>query len=151
MMKMLKDKALEGTGLLERLHPLIRARIDECRDAAPRSNCRGTALYVTNERPDDVYTGYSEGWKHLDGMDPLEKPILGCIAVWIGYVNEWSWWNKKVPRHMGIVTSLDPILVTGRDRYDGPMVVDQPISQLCESEGCEPVFYLPKLLRKNAT
>jgi hypothetical protein len=129
----------------------INKRIAQCRDTA-RSNCIGTALYIAGEQGEDVKRGASAADKCLLDMRAIEKPVVGCLVAWkasmLSYDEEFP---LEVVLHMGVVTSLDPILIANRVSGSGPFIENQRLEDAGTAYSHEilrtrVVFYLPKAL-----
>jgi len=99
-------------------------RIALCRDTR-RSNCAGTALYIVGMQDSDRFvTGGRRIPRHvLKPLARLEEPAEGCLVVW-----ERQWMGMTGINHMAVVTSTEPLLVTQRPAYKGPLEEDKPIS-----------------------
>lgn len=127
-------------------------RIAKCR-GTERSNCRGTAMYLVSEQRFDV--GLDLHFfkdEYLSRMPPLTLPVQGCLVSWESY--------ERV-LHIGIVSSVEPLLVTHRLAWWSAFVenvpfsvIDQEMNELYakyqeagKNRGDKVVYYLPKILR----
>jgi hypothetical protein len=112
-------------------------RIKDCRrTGVSYRNCIGSALYIVGasyydeDRAISTYQAHEDYLKH---MIRLSEPSLGCIVAWLQPM------NNKSPRpldtvHMGVITSVDPLLVTHRLYVDGPFIENVPFSKADKSE-----------------
>jgi hypothetical protein len=134
-------------------------RIRECRRTL-RSNCIGTALYISREiGQDECVSPYEAQLKFLSRLDRLDHPIKGCIVAWHERItpvhlkddNRRAFLDgltaierEQVLRdnfftytpHMGIVTSLDGIHITHRVKTHGVFKINQKerrVAQLARS------------------
>jgi len=104
----------------------MNSRIESCRSTR-RSNCHGTAFYIIGEQGNDEYVGKKSD--SLFNMKMLAAPIEGCLVAFVplrSLVDR----VKNFPKHSGVVTSLDPLLVTHRISEDGEFVENQPFEDV---------------------
>jgi hypothetical protein len=114
------------------------------------SNCSGTALYITGERPREGYVGSLIARAYLSRMVRIDAPIVGCLAAWQGN-REWEGpflaiSNELRIAHLGVITSVDPVLITHRKSLGGKFVVDEPFREVkvhTTLKVFDQVFYLP--------
>ena len=112
-------------------------------------NCIGVALYLTGElrRATFVETRF-EASNLLSKLDRLEGPQLGCLIAWQKKDPDPS--EEKV-LHLGVVTSLDPLLITsrvhcGREFHENDQFGD--LNRAFENEkDVEVIFYRPRHLK----
>lgn len=97
-------------------------RLQEARQNGLHCNCIGTALFLTGEKRNDDYIDPSEVYKKLRGLEQLDEPVEGCLIVW----HEPDFDKTRWTAHMGVVTLVDPLLVTHRDGYNGSVIADIP-------------------------
>ena len=126
-------------------------RMAECRQTI-RSNCIGTALYIVGEYEKDEAGDIFKIHPRLTKLPRVSRPVIGCLA---------SWERGPVPQivvaHLGVVTSLHPLLVTERQGSDGEFLEDTPFPRIhrdynTPSYGRHKVFfYLPSSLGKDKT
>ena len=109
-----------------------------------RSNCIGTALYLTCEEKEDV--PISGLWAHdyISYLKQTDKPVKGCLISW-----ELQLKDATLISHMGVVTSTEPLLITHRAGPGSEVVENMSFSEMSwySVDGSyKPVFYLPKML-----
>lgn len=132
-------------------HLLIKAKIS--RDLDPLTtytNCLGTALSDAWEKRKDTFVDPElKGPALLDQLTRIQKPQLGCFIAWIE--KKPSLPSGYEVLHLGIVTSLDPLLITSRVHRGREFHENEPFEDLnrdFENEkGVEVVFYLPRHLK----
>ena len=112
-------------------------RIALCR-GTKRSNCIGTALYVAGEQEEDVLVRVSI-LEELKKLEEISLPVEKSIVVWT---------NSEVAGHMGIVASVEPLLITGRDGKNGVFIENKPLSEVTAKYSSYFIkkFYLPQRL-----
>lgn len=89
----------------------VKKRIETARQRRNRSNCYGTALYISGVRKDDsAVSSPCLYYKYFEQMKRLEKPILFCLVLFRG--------GGRI-NHAGIVTRTRPLEITHRDGYHG--------------------------------
>jgi hypothetical protein len=96
-------------------------RIEECKSAPLRSNCIGTALFITDVQRKDKFvrceSAHSIFLRHLTRTD---VPIPGALVAWA----KVSLKGRVLVRHMGIVRQVEPngdLLITNRVGANGPI------------------------------
>ena len=172
-----KTKATEHSVHEENYHKELKQRISTCKrkDIFVRIlrrdvNCAGTTLYLIGAAENDKYV--ESKTLHLNYLSKLTittQPAIGCIVAWTGKYQHSG--SLFVPvdyintRHIGVITTLDPIKVTHRDGIKGRFIVNQRIEDI-EKFGAsmgligpnnigrltykklfDQIFYLPSLLR----
>ncbi len=124
-------------------------RIEDCKGTL-RSNCIGTALYITGEMGKDEFV--PPDCTHLMWLSDLgriSRPVLGCLAAW-----ERKDDDNIYVAHMGVMTSLHPLQITERYEADGEFTENKPFPFVHrEYNGYWPSYhphrlglYLPKVL-----
>lgn len=83
------------------------------------SNCLGTGLYCSGEIDGDVYMWGEEANGILDGLSEVDNPQRGLLVAWKRFWNA-SWGGYY--SHSGIITHVDPVLVTYRDGNYAPVI-----------------------------
>lgn len=112
---------LRGRGIPTPVPAMFLERIEACKKTL-RSNCIGTALYITGARSYDDFVSPAETyWMWLSGLGKIERPVLGCIAAW-----EKKDGNEIFVAHMGVVTSLHPLLMAERYETYGEFTENKP-------------------------
>lgn len=115
----------------------VNARINECKGTR-RSNCRGTALYLVGESEGDVVVDSGNRLDlQLKNMRRVKEPAERSLVVWR---------SRKTASvlHMGVVTSVNPVLVTNRESADGVVFENQPIAEIQNTyDNCAVEYYLP--------
>lgn len=105
-----------------------------------QSNCIGTALYLTGERDDDEFIRSEDAHKYLARLHQSEGPAIGHLVVW-----QYPIQGRVVAIHMGVVVNLDPLLITDRDRCNGPVNPKIDIYRVARECGDSTrVFYQPQ-------
>lgn len=89
------------------------------------SNCIGTALYLTGKIPEDLERWPSEFsffnlCKNFD-LERIAEPEKLSLACWTRKEGD-----DFYVMHMGVVTGLDPLVITSRHGYQGHFVIDEP-------------------------
>jgi hypothetical protein len=123
---------------------MINERALLCR-GTKRSNCVGTALYLTGDRKKDEYLDpfVELSVKHLK---IAENPTLGCFVTWMTKSSGCVYIT-----HIGVATSLDPLLITHREGADGYFIENQTFDAVTTSYA-DPnrhgwiAYYLPNTL-----
>ena len=112
-------------------------------DGEELTNCIGTALFLVGEIDEErVVWDTEEIIRYLSRLKVLEKPEKGCIVSW-----EDKFSRCINPAHVGIVTNIDPLLVTSRAGIyregvgNRPIIQDYPVEFIDEDIG-------PGLIRK---
>lgn len=98
---------------------------------APHSNCAGGALCWTGEQEYDSYVHTSRDrlyykkdvFDFLDKMEGTRIPELGAIVVWTSK-------RSMAVGHMGVITHLEPLRITHREKCEGRIFVDQPFEEI---------------------
>jgi hypothetical protein len=113
-----------------------------------RSNCIGTALYITGERSCDRYVDTYKAHPILARLwGPFAKPTPFCLISWEKPNPESS--DGIEVSHFGIVTSVEPLLVTNRFRVRGTFTEDMPFEEAnTASESRSVCYYLPRALAR---
>lgn len=125
---------------------LVDKRIALCiRSTENYSNCVGTALFITYERDNDWAVSGSLIRNELLHLKQVKDPTAGYIVSW-----ETPHKGKIIVSHMGVVTSIDPILVTHRKGPGMQVIKDQPFDDLNRHYVeapffCEYRFYGPRM------
>ena len=115
-----------------------------------RSNCIGTALYIVGEeekdKPGDIFKIHSR----LSKLARVSHPVIGCLASW-----ERGSFPRIIVAHLGVVTSLHPLLIAERHESEGEFGENRLFSDI-HREYSSPsydrhkvFFYLPNSLRKD--
>ncbi len=142
----------------------INERIEQC-NGTLRSNCIGTALFVTGEIRTDVYVDTSIAKViYLDKLRTVDMPIVGCIVTWEYNSSQFS--DNMTSRldaefkrllikgihvaHMGIVYSLNPLLVSHRKGYKREFIESQLFMDidLKDYYDARITYYIPKELER---
>jgi hypothetical protein len=119
---------------------MLRTRINIAKKCYWNKNCVGTALFVAGESKKDVYATPYFYDMAASGLPLLSEPCFGAIAVWDERLEK-----KVTVLHMGIVTQVNPTLVTHRHNWGKEVIENQPIEELCKEYSGEPRFYLPSI------
>jgi hypothetical protein len=124
-------------------------RVTLCRHTK-RSNCVGTALYIIGAQKEDrsvdlVDSDLESLTAYLKKLEQIPAPIEGCLVVWEGLIPI---------THIGVVTSVNPLLITNRHGAGGSFVEDESFEDLnrkyqstaCESQMNKRIrYYLPRI------
>lgn len=99
------------------------------------ANCIGTALFLTNLIEEDRLAYDCEVWRHIDPYDYKTTPTNKyCIAIWFNknvfHYDRYERTDINRIEHMGVVTNLEPILITNRTNFLGPLIENQPIENI---------------------
>jgi len=124
---------------------MINRRAELCRDTE-RSNCFGTARYLTGGQKKDLYI---DPFVESDfDLTMAKGPILGGMVAWLKQT------GKSIQiTHIGVVTAVNPILVTHRAGADSYFVENEPFDIVnadyakLNSHGWI-TYYLPRALSK---
>lgn len=109
-----------------------------------RSNCIGTALYLVGEKEKDEFESI---WNvpELTHLKISKTPILGCLIAWQTYSRT---------RHLGVVTSITPLLITHREGNSDLFFENEYFEVADRPYGCcwyeispEIKYYLPRGLK----
>ncbi len=111
-----------------------------------QSNCMGTAMFLIGEQKEDRYLDICCRQREmLDRMIQLPKPTRASIAVWYKNAPEF------MIEHMGVIVSVDPILVTHRTGCDDEFIENEPFLDIDpryragrEGRDVKLAFYLPR-------
>lgn len=119
----------------------VRARIALYR-GKPGSNCIGAALYLTGALDHDE--PIKGPWVHeYAKLKSIEVPVECCIISW-----EAEFSDQTIVNHMGIVVSIEPLLITHVPCAGSQLREDVPFPELHRlflMPGYECKFYLPML------
>ncbi len=124
---------------------MINRRAELCR-GTERSNCLVTAWYLTGEQKKDYYIDpFVE--MTLNSLKVAKDPSLGCLIAWLTKRSECVYIT-----HIGVVTSLNPLLVTHREGAEGYFIENQTFDAVKESYADFNrhgwiAYYLPNALR----
>ena len=85
----------------------------------PLSNCIGTALYLIGRRSLDEHIDPEKAYQivHSNKYKGLKSPRIGSIITWE---------SLDSVDHMGLVVGKDPLLITERVGYGGPLIEENP-------------------------
>ena len=145
---MLKAKTIQDPGA-EKSVPVVpvaelsrqelNTRIELCKGTL-RSNCIGTALYLVGERHLDEYV-YGDVYRsYLSYMERSSSAVENCLFAWQRQLKDGIY-----VVHMGVVVSIDPLLMTHRVGAQGEFLENKPSKKVDLAPlGYELVFYLPK-------
>lgn len=126
----------------------IDRRIESCIGTS-WSNCAGTALFIVFEQRRDYAVWPARAYDEwLKGLARLDGPARNCLIAWQEGRGE-----RVYIHHLGVVTSVDPLLVTSRHGIDGRFFADMPFLEVNAKYGYEftnVAYYLPRKLRQNA-
>ena len=107
-------------------------------------NCIGTALFITDMLPKDMYVNTNKVYKsHLKNLVESKNPLKGYLVSW---ETKKRIFGRKII-HLAVITHLNPLLITHRTKYDGPLMVDDPFIEVKESykKGEAKIrFYIPE-------
>jgi hypothetical protein len=119
-------------------------RTNLCRDTR-RSNCIGTALYLSSENSSDKYVDTSYAYQiNFQNLKLLDQPVVGCLVAWRNLQNS----DGMDVYHAGIVVSIDPLLITHRCGIRGPFIEKEQIENVQEHYSrLSPSFFLPNALK----
>lgn len=125
-------------------------RIASCRGTL-RSNCRGTALFITGEIKSDravdalfAYGRIVRGTPKHPKLRRLDTPVPGCIIVWNEREGNFD--------HMGVVISVNPHpRITHRKELNDAFLEGQSLDEATKatepwSDHCTIAYYLPRAL-----
>lgn len=98
------------------------ARVESAKTTPGTTNCLGTALYLAGKAPVDGWLRAPAAYDLVAAFPKLDAPIVGCLVVFAVL--------GRYVFHMGVVTSVDPLLVTHRPGRDGPIVENAPFAEL---------------------
>lgn len=85
------------------------------------SNCIGTALYLVGEKEIDEYI-WDEQYEILNGISEKKEPEIGFLVGWCSIEGEIY--------HLGVITKVNPLLITHRDGKDGPLKINEPFRRI---------------------
>lgn len=107
-------------------------------------NCIGTALFITGELSADEGVSTRRAYKfHLKKLEESKNPDIGYLASW---EHQKKFFHKKII-HLAVITSLNPILMTHRKGFNGPLIIGEPFSDVkkhYERAEAEIKFYIPR-------
>ncbi|HTZ42041.1 MAG TPA: hypothetical protein VMC07_02435 [Candidatus Omnitrophota bacterium] len=103
-------------------------------------NCIGTALYITKRQPHDVAIEPEDFDVNSFGLVEVHEPRIEAIAIW-DYFSLME--IRRRVLHMGVVTHLNPTLVTHRPGYNRSLIENESIGDISEGYPCPARFYLP--------
>ena len=108
-----------------------------------KSNCIGTALYLTGEISEDIFLDDGDYEHILERMIELDFPLVGCVVGWRDTQNKDFY-------HMGVVTNLNPFLIINRRGMNGKIekehfkTVDKDYSIYVKKRNVK--YFVPKTL-----
>lgn len=128
----------------------IQLRIEQCKHTI-RSNCIGTALYITGEQLKDKYVDtFTVHELYLAKLQEIQKPVQWCLVAW-QHTPSYNDGKIAVP-HMAVVTSTNPsfMFIANRRERNGKFVKREPftlINRIFQDimGSLTPTFYLPKI------
>ena len=102
----------------------FRSRLELAKRYPPVNvNCHGTVLYFLGRKHIGRCTTYIELLDYLDPT-PLEAPKMGSVGLVVS-----KSYGFFVP-HSGIVTDINPVLLTHRNGTDGPVIENEPVTDV---------------------
>lgn len=87
------------------------------------SNCRGTALYLAGLVEMEFEHTSERAESFINNLEILEEPEEPCLVIFKRY-------RDCFISHMGIITGVNPLLVTHRDGYDGPFFENESMKEV---------------------
>jgi hypothetical protein len=142
---------------------IIKQRIESCRDTR-RSNCIGTALFLTAERDHDLYGCTTHAYKlYLANLRKIATPIEGCFAAWHRRNRLYTAKNCLLEEcfqapedyekdyiytsHLAVVISIEPErIMAGRVSTGGIFQEQNYLATKNKYSTDESVFYLPRIM-----
>jgi len=115
------------------------------------SNCIGTALFLTGLRGFDEYI-YEEYHDYLlNLLEEVSEPIEGALIAWQTDLKDNIRLNYWRTYHLGVVTSVNPLLITNRNGCFGPIRINEPFELVnnyygCDSDNHRVKYFLPPCL-----
>jgi hypothetical protein len=82
------------------------------------TDCYGTALYIAGKTDKDEMFGFIEVKRYLKKLKTLIKPKVPCIVAYVGPTPpelQFVRTSNNFVHHLGIVTSVDPLLIAQRN------------------------------------
>lgn len=112
---------------------------------AEYSNCFGTGLYIVGENNKDEYVG-SEIEYILENLQLDDNPKVGFLVGWHNM-------NNTFYTHLGVITGANPLLVTNRHGFQGPLAINEPFMKTNGVyNGCLPYkgikYFVPRRLQE---
>jgi hypothetical protein len=117
-------------------------RIHECTlggtDGTTRSNCIGTALFITGETNTDKLIFTYAAPSYLKELVKIAKPVVGCLVTWE---------CGRSVEHMAVVVKLKPLLIADRFGAHGPFRNNVGFDEI-DISAYKQRYYLPKALQR---
>jgi hypothetical protein len=142
----------------------INERIALCRGTA-FANCIGTALYLIGQEKVEACIDSNDAYdNYLSKLERLKSPVAGCLVAWVYDckelipdtkisrldMNSRDYLKKRTVAHLGVVASLNPMLIANRERVSGRFFPDQAYEELEKNyKFCRVGFYRPEILVVN--
>ena len=116
----------------------LQTRLKLCKERQIKNpnevNCFGTALYLTCEIDEECFI---HPWKvyeeYLANLQTLRAPIAGCLIAWrdnypklIRLEDEKEEKSRLHVTHLGVVSRINPLLITHRDGTNKPIFENVP-------------------------
>jgi hypothetical protein len=115
-------------------------RIGQCR-GTKRSNCRGTALFISGVLDSDIPIRADQVNKYLNPEKAKTGPKIGSLIGWHAIAD-----GRML--HLAVVTSPDPLLLTHRDGSLGRFKENQAFNEMDAAYklviACRTVIYTAK-------
>lgn len=139
-MKNTKVKAPEEFETREDVEVYIRDRINRTWRTQSETNCIGTALFITGEIPYEIIV-WNDRKRFFSLLKKAKKSHYGAIMMWHYPEEKFS--------HAGVITGLEPLLITYRHGRRGRILIDQPIERVDKEYPKEEArinLYTPRIL-----
>lgn len=98
---------------MDNFYEFIRDRVSKA--SKDRSNCVGTALYLSGESDSDIYLSRADSKKIICKMKRALKPELGYLVLWE---------SVGIPIHAGVIVMDNPFHVVYRNKKNNLIIQD---------------------------
>ena len=101
-------------------------RLETARLSDKGKDCISTALFLVGDRDTEMINGKGhEIISTLKKLKPIQEPQIEVIVAWESTSSIYSGVS-----HVGVVISVNPLLITHRDGPHGPLCENQPFEKV---------------------
>jgi hypothetical protein len=137
---MATKKEMYRIDTLDEYDAFVKGRLDVLERSV--SNCFGTGLFCTGEMDSDEYCHGEDPDRILNALRRAKSPSKGMLVSW--YAAETV--DSPHHLHLAIIMQKDPVLITHRIGYRGPIVREQAIKEIETPSYGKRTYLVPKLL-----
>lgn len=93
-------------------------------------NCHGTALYLVGQQKTDQSIDFEDALEIFGKMRRTKRLNVGNLITWEWATGYKAPYPQRHLSHTAVVTGVNPILVTHRDNYNGPLIENVTIEEV---------------------